>query len=199
MESPIQPKYESLIPNQAVDSDMFSGKNLVILVLSFLLMLSFLGINLLGNLDGVIRYITELISPLLQVIGYTAGSALNKTSDLVADTAKTGVEIADGSVQNIGNLLIKASEADGGELDEVIDSPEPVRRMRIPEEPEPDTTANPIQKPISNSKGNWCLIGEVSDKRGCISVSDESKCMSGQVFPTQKMCLNPTMTPNREV
>ena len=197
MENTMQPKYESMIPNQAVDSDsdMFSGKNLIILVLLFLLMLSFLGINLVGSLDGVIKYITELISPILQAVGYTAGSALNKTSDLVADTAKTGVEIADGSVQNIGNLLIKASTTDSGKIDEVIDNPEPTKK-RAPIQPEPDTTANPIQKPISNSKGNWCLIGEVSDKRGCISVSDESKCMSGQVFPTQKMCLNPTLTPN---
>ena len=198
MENTIQPKYESIISNQPVtldDSDMFSGKNLVILVLLFLLLLSFLGINLLGNLDEVIKYMTELISPLLQAVGYTAGSALNKTSDLVADTAKTGVEIADGSVQNIGNLLIKASKTDGGELDEVIDKPEPTKK-RAPIQPEPDTTANPIQKPISNSKVGWCLIGEVSDKRGCISVSDQSKCMSGQVFPTQKMCLNPTITPN---
>ena len=59
-------------------------------------------------------------------------------------------------------------------------------------QPEPDTSVDPIQKPITSNKINWCLVGEYQGKRGCIEVDDTSKCMSGQVFPTQATCLNPT-------
>jgi len=43
---------------------------------------------------------------------------------------------------------------------------------------------------------NWCLVGEFNKKRGCVPVADETKCLSGQVFPNQAMCLNPTLTAN---
>ena len=62
--------------------------------------------------------------------------------------------------------------------------------------PMPSASENPIQKPISANKTNWCLIGEYQQKRGCIEIKDHDKCMSGQVFPTQKMCLNPNLTSN---
>ena len=57
-----------------------------------------------------------------------------------------------------------------------------------------DNSENPIQKPISSGKSGWCLVGEYANKRGCIEVSETDKCMSGQVFPNQKMCLNPNIT-----
>ena len=59
-------------------------------------------------------------------------------------------------------------------------------------QPVPDASVDPIQKPITAGKVNWCLVGEYQGKRGCIEVDDDSKCMSGQVFPSQNMCLNPT-------
>ena len=62
-------------------------------------------------------------------------------------------------------------------------------------EPTPDNSTNPIQKPISSDKSNWCLVGEFQNKRGCVAVTESDKCLSGQIFPHQAMCLNPTLTP----
>ena len=61
-------------------------------------------------------------------------------------------------------------------------------------EPSPDTSENNIQKPITSDKNVWCLVGEYEGKRGCVEVNDASKCLSGQVFPNEQMCLNPTKT-----
>ena len=58
-------------------------------------------------------------------------------------------------------------------------------------QPKEDDGSGPIQNPITSNKANWCLVGEYQGNRGCIEVDDESKCMSGQTFPTQHMCLNP--------
>jgi len=183
----IQPRYETL---QRTES--FSDKNYIILLLVGLLILSFVGINVLDIASNLIKAITGAIQPLtsnlLSAIGYTTGTVINKTADVVSDTAKSGIDIAEGTVQDVGNLIISASGGDvtNQNLDASINS-----SKRAKMDHAPDSTENPIQNPIVRKKGAWCLVGEYKNKRGCVEVSNANKCMSGQVFPTQKMCLNP--------
>lgn len=180
---------------QVPQSDSFSNKNLIILMLVVLLTLSFVGINVLDVVSNIIKAIISIFGPLvkhfLSAIGYTTGTVINKTADVVSDTAKAGIDIAEGTVQDVGNLMIKASsggvDADAKKnLNAVINN-----SKHSKSDPDPDSTENPIQKPIASGKGGWCLVGEYKNKRGCVEVSDSGKCMSERVFPTQKMCLNP--------
>ena len=202
MES-IQPKYETLSSSNMESTNMesFSGKNILIIVLVGLLALSFMGFNLLDYINNVIKTIiaifTPIIRPILSLLGYTTGAVINKTADVVSDTAKTGIDIAEGTVQSVGDLLISASK--GGVDTTQLDSALNISRQKTVNDPDADTTANPIQNPISSNKVGWCLVGEVADKRGCIMVEDEAKCMSGQIFPSKKMCLNPTLTNGEHV
>ena len=141
-----------------------------------------------------IQIFGPLVSQILSIFGYTTGTVLNKTADVVADTAKTGIDIAEGSIQSVGNILRDASQSNVDvrskqSLDTVLN-----RGILTGNEPRADTTENPIQKPITSGKQNWCLVGEYQGKRGCIEVGEHDKCLSGQVFPNQKMCLNPTLT-----
>ena len=179
---------------------MFSNKNYIIIGLLILLILSFLGINMLTIFGNLIQTLVNIFGPLvtqvLSVFGYTAGTLIDKSADIVTDTAKTGIDIAGGTVSSIGDLLKDASRPNVDErakqqLDQSINlSGQP------PNQPAPDTASNPIQKPISSGKTGWCLVGEYEGRRGCIEVGEADKCLSGQVFPNQKMCLNPTLTPN---
>jgi hypothetical protein len=184
MES-IQPRYETL---QRTES--FSDKNGIILVLMLLLALSLVGINVLDLASNLIKAITSIVGPLLAqllaAIGYTTGTVINKTADIASDTAKSGIDIAEGTVQDVGNLLISTSSGTNKHLDVAIN-----RSKHAKVDHAPDSTENPIQNPIASKKGAWCLVGEYKNKRGCVEVSNTSKCMSQQVFPTQKMCLNP--------
>ena len=50
----------------------------------------------------------------------------------------------------------------------------------------------------SSKKVGWCLVGEYEGRRGCIEISDYDKCLSGKVFPSQEICMNPTQTPNMQ-
>ena len=68
------------------------------------------------------------------------------------------------------------------------------QKQKQKQDPEPDAPENTIQKPITSTKYNWCLVGEYQNKRGCMPVTESDKCLSGQVFPTQKMCLNPNLS-----
>ncbi len=203
----VQPRYATLDSSQIQSttfrssSDSFSGKNLIIIVLLILLSLSFFGVNLLDYLSNIIKafiaIFTPIIRPILSLFGYTTGTVINTTADIASDTAKAGIDVAEGAVQSVGNLLISASKGgvDTTELDTALNIAKP-KMINVPDD---DTTANPIQGAISNNKIGWCLVGEVAERRGCISVDDESKCMSRQIFPSKKMCLNPTMTQNNDV
>jgi hypothetical protein len=54
----------------------------------------------------------------------------------------------------------------------------------------PTESVSKIQNPISSNKISWCFTGEYQGKRGCVDVEDQSKCLSGQVFPSQQACLS---------
>jgi len=95
---------------------LFSNKNFWIAMLVVLLVLSFLGVNfvmLLGQIfQPIVNVFWILVSNILSLFGYTTGTVLNKTVDVVSGTAKAGIDIAEGTVQSVGNLLIQGSSTD---------------------------------------------------------------------------------------
>jgi hypothetical protein len=42
-------------------------------------------------------------------------------------------------------------------------------------------------------KERHCYIGTDRGFRSCIKIGDADKCMSGDIFPTQEMCINPSL------
>jgi len=195
MDRPMMPMNTNIPSNND-----YYNKNYIIIALLILLILSFLGINILVIFGNFIQTIVTIFGPLvtqiLSVFGYTAGTLIDKSAEIVTDTAKTGIDIAGGTVGSIGDLIKDASKQGidpraKNQLDQSIN----VSKQQ-PKQPEPDSTTNPIQKPITSNKAGWCLIGEYEGRRGCIQVGQEDKCLSGQVYPNQKMCLNPTLTTN---
>ena len=196
-------KPESNNGNPIGNFDLFSGKNLVIVVLTALLIFSFLGINLLVVLGNLLQTIINIFSPLitqiLSVFGYTAGTILDKTEDVATSVAKAGIDIAGGTVQSVADLLKKGSIDTVNpqaltELDNSLNSTGSRQPNYNYNEPKPDSSVDPIQKPITSDKNVWCLVGEYEGKRGCVEVDNAAKCLSGQVFPNEQMCLNPTKT-----
>jgi hypothetical protein len=191
---------ESVAPTNPINNNQVRNQNIVIGVLIFLLVISFLGINLLSAGTNLLESLYNIFAPIvyqiLGLLGFTAGTVINKTSDVVTDAAKVSVEVAGGAVHDVGDLLLNSTKnvplPPTPTIDKKInDAPAPP-----PEEPKPDTTTNPIQNPVSSGKKSWCLVGEYQGRRGCIEISEQDKCISGQVFPEQKMCLNPTLSQN---
>jgi hypothetical protein len=166
---------------------LFDLKSILILILLVLVIFSYYGINLLSLLGDALQTWVSKISPIFtsffDLLGDSTGSAINKTAELTSDAAKVGIDIAEGSIQNIGNLMI-GEEAIG-------------KSHSKKQDPEPDAAENSIQKSLSSAKTKWCLVGEYQNKRGCIDISESDKCLSGEVFPNERMCLNPTMTPTQ--
>lgn len=179
---------------------MFTNQNAIIVILVVLLILSFLGINLILIAGNTVQGITSIFGPIvgqiLGLFGYTVGSVLNRSSDIVTNTAKVGLDIANGTVHDVGNLIGGAGAgAIAGPIKQNLDAA--LNHSRISNNmPRADDYGNPIQQPITAGKRGWCLVGEYQGRRGCIDVDEQDQCLSGQVYPTQKICLNPTFTQN---
>jgi hypothetical protein len=56
-----------------------------------------------------------------------------------------------------------------------------------------DDSMSNIQQSKSSNKSGWCYIGEDRGFRSCIQVSENEKCMSGDIFPSQEICINPNL------
>jgi hypothetical protein len=56
---------------------------------------------------------------------------------------------------------------------------------------------SPAEDPnrIPGPKSGYCYIGENRGFRSCIEVGESTKCMSGEIFPTREVCVNPRLRP----
>ena len=103
----------TVVPISTDKMNMFSGKNLVIVILTVLLVLSFLGINMLTSLGNLLQVISNIFGPLiaqiLSVFGYTAGAVIDTSTDIVTDVAKSGIDLAGDTIQSAAGLLKDAS------------------------------------------------------------------------------------------
>ena len=94
----------------------------IIIILGVLLILSLLGVNffyMIGNvLDKFFSGLKYYFLQLLTSLGFYSGAIINTTADVVGDTAKTGIDIAEGTVQSVGNLLQNRPNMGGTTLEQ---------------------------------------------------------------------------------
>ena len=156
-------------------------KMMLIIILLIVVILTYMGINILYIMGDGIQSGVHILSPafvsFLDMLGNTTGTAINKVSEVTADVATTGIDLADGAVHSVGNILIG---------DETLGSGQP---RQNPQDPRADVPENSIQKSLTATKTKWCLAGEYQNKRGCIAISESDKCMSGEVFPNEESCI----------
>jgi hypothetical protein len=50
-----------------------------------------------------------------------------------------------------------------------------------------------IPEPSSSEQHGYCYVGKQNNVRHCAKVSSKSKCMSGDIFPTMDLCINPKL------
>jgi len=146
-------------------------QTIIIIVLIIILTLSFLGINLFFLIGRAFDIITPITGDAISDLGNSTGKIIDKTADVITDTGKTGLDIVNGTFHSIGDLLIKGSE-----------------HSYQKKEPEPTNSTNPIQS--KNTAAKWCLVGEYRERKGCVEIDESDKCLSGEIFPSQHLCLN---------
>lgn len=184
-------------PSAGLFSDQ---KNVIIITLIVIVILSFVGVNLLTYSGNLLEEAADIFGPVfknfLSMVGFSTGELINRASDAAAKGANLGVDIAKGTSHSIGDLLINASkggmdEADRKSLQQTLDLPRCAKNSTSsqPSEPQPTPTTDPIV--AQNLKSNWCYVGDFNGTRGCVEFDGTNVCASGQVFTNQAACLAP--------
>ena len=181
--------------------EMFDNRNMVILGLIILLLLAVLGINLLSVSGNILQSITNIFAPLilniLSLFGYATGTIINKTADVAGDTTKLGIDIAEGTVHSIGDLLKNSSNPniDNDSRKSLDDAINIFNRPMS----NPVTAQAPAQPPTTKPKESFSTIQssgiESSDdhQQQYEYIKDDNKLISGHLRPSQSPLFNPVL------
>jgi hypothetical protein len=164
------------------------------------LILSFLGINFFGYLGIVTETIKDLLKPVLVFLGYGAAETTKSIVNVSAAGTKGLVDVASGTVIGGVNLLEKGISSKSITMNKIDDEnkidmkllEKSVQKINKPE-PEPDDAGSRTQSSKIKQKSGFCYIGEDRGFRRCISVGEADKCLSGDIFPTDEICVNPSL------
>ena len=150
------------------------------------IILALLGFNLFSHLGNLTDNIRDFISPITNILGNKTGKALETTTLNTAQGIK-GIGNVTGNIIESGVGLVKHG-LDGPKNDTTqISDP-----LIVDEEPEPDTTDSVIQTTPKTGTG-YCYVGEDRGIRSCVKINKNHKCMSGDIFPTRDICINPNL------
>ena len=121
--------------------DFISRNTLVIIILVFVVF-SLLGINLFYVSGNIFQNVTSVFGPaigdFLSLLGYSTGTIINKSSEVVADTGHLGIDIADGTAHDIGNLF--KDSANMVDFDKNLDNSINKKKYVETKDPEPTPT-----------------------------------------------------------
>lgn len=161
-----------------------------------IIIISLLGLNVFGLLETIIGNATDLIRPLAAFFGYNIGEVIKGAVSTSATGAKGIVDVASGTITGGVDILEKGlnlknrnnrNKIDNSFLDQSVPNNE-----KPEESPEPDESGSRTQTK-STGKSGYCYIGEDRGFRNCIEVGENDKCMSGDIFPSQEICINPNL------
>ena len=134
------------------------------------------------------------MSSLLQIMGYGKVNAAPAVND--SKTTPRGAASPTTTAQTDVNNDDEADDADDADetKTKVINVKPRVKRKspHVPI-PVPDDAGSSTQASKAKSKAGFCYIGEDRGFRSCIKVGESEKCMSGDIFPTQDLCINPRL------
>ena len=183
-----------------------SGKNNYTKIGLAVVILLFLGVNIFSYLGVFFENLKQTSSPLIRGILESLGLITKDITSTAAEGAKLGVDVAAGTIES-GIDVVQ------GQLDLEQSTPSQQQQSQqqqsqqssiIPAslssaladaeentEPLPDDAMSSTQR--NSSKSGYCYIGEDRGFRSCVSVDESDMCMSGDIFPSNEICVNPSL------
>jgi hypothetical protein len=185
-----------------------------------ILILAFLGLNIFVYLakgtEGITNFFKPIIIQFTTLIAMITGKVVNTTAtgakvvvDTTADVLDSGLtEIQKASSGDYDDTQGKmaASTTGGTTITNAIPQPDVMHNNTLnkalnnsnveknigqTEDYVADDATSSIQK--NQSKGGYCYIGEERGHRSCMRVNENDTCMSGEIFPTSEICINPSL------
>jgi hypothetical protein len=175
--------------------------------------LLFLGVNIFSYLGDLLQIIKDALAPLLKNIlesfGYVVTETTKDVTQVTAAGAKLGIDVAAGTVESGINVIQGQLDLDQGSGSGQGQGPSQKNNLskqgslsaslssaladaEYNSEPLPDDATSSTQR-NGSGKAGYCYIGEDRGFRSCIAIKEGDVCMSGEIFPTNAICVNPSL------
>jgi len=188
------------------------GKNNYTKIGLTIILLLFFGVNIFSYLGDFLQKLKETSAPffkdILESLGYAVTETTKDVTNIAAEGAKLGIDVAAGTVESgvdviqgqldmeqTGNSSQQQQQQQSSKSSKSSISASLTSALANAEEntePLPDDAMSSTQR-NSSGKSGYCYIGEDRGFRSCISVSENDTCMSGDIFPSQEICVNPSL------
>lgn len=151
--------------------------------LLIIIILAILGLNVFYYLAKT----TDIIADTSKIAAGTAVSTAKQTIDVAKTGASTTVDIAAGTTKSALNVTggVLSSSLKG--LENALDIKVETSNNNIPNA---DDSNSDVQEP---KKSGYCYVGTDSGYRSCLYVGKRDTCMSGEVYPSMDICINPNL------
>lgn len=180
--------------------------------LLIILILAFLGFNIFLYLAKGTQDITNFFAPLLKKIFGITILTTGKVVDVSAEGAKAVVSgtanVIDKGLTEVQNIIptVSSSSLTSQTIQSTIPQINSVENTslnralnsskQLQQGNNNDYEANEASSSINYSgKAGWCYIGEDRGFRSCAQVGVNDQCMSGDIFPSNEICINPNLRP----
>lgn len=184
-----------------------------------ILILAFLGFNIFVYLAKGTQDINDLFAPLVKKISSIFVGVTGQVVDVSAEGAKAVVGTSADVVttgltdvqkltpsptdfqpnqpktrtkgQDVSTTFPQGDVAQANALNKALNSSTAQKQQLDGEDYQADEATSSIQN--GAPKAGWCYIGEDRGFRSCAEVGVNDTCMSGDIFPTQQICVNPSL------
>jgi hypothetical protein len=147
------------------------------------LIILFLGFNLfLFFIKPADKDISHLYDPITKIF---AGGATKRDEEKKEPKKDTP------AIKKLEKVIDKKPVVNKIDKDTPTKPEEVKKNKKLPVIPEADDSTSTVQSPAS--KSGFCYIGEDRGFRSCINVGEGDVCMSGDIFPTEAICINPNL------
>ena len=167
--------------------------------------------SIFGGVTGqVVSVSAEGSKAIVSTAAQGTQSAVGATADVVnagltgvQDVAQPGQQTQSGQTQpsqqtqsTLKSQPVNMQQADimqANTLNKALNTSTSQKQQVNGEDYQADDSTSSIQMSSTTGKAGWCYIGEERGFRTCAEVGINDTCMSGNIFPSQQICVNPNL------
>jgi hypothetical protein len=176
--------------------------------LLIILILAFLGFNIFVYLAKGTETINSVFSPIINMFSGIFGDTVSQVVNVTAEGTKKIVNSTAGAIDtglsevqqivpnkassSVSSVPVTKNQPDlmsNNSLNKALNTSQ--SSQQINNDYQADEASSNIQS--GPPKSGWCYIGEDRGFRTCAEVGPNDKCISGDIFPSQDLCVNPTL------
>ena len=173
-----------------------SPSSSILFYIGLLLLLIVIGFFIFKYLGDISAAINNLVSTILSYFGQTAKQTVNISAegskgiiDAVSSTSTAAINVLenkpDKAINNTNNNGFQPSNS-------TLDANSNIAISNSILSKQNDADPDPYTSEITGKSG-YCFVGMDNNVRSCVNVSSSDKCMSGNIFPSMELCVNPSL------